>query len=141
MRNYLTTNHDPFDMINPFFDDFFTGERNYHQMMKTDIKDEGDHYLLKMDVPEIKKEDIKISLNDGYLKINASFKNEENEKNEKSKYIHKERSYGSYSRSFYLGKQISEEDIHAKLENGVLTLNINKKDEKEKKHNQYIAIE
>ena len=85
-----------------------------------------------MDLPAIKKEDIKISLNEGYLKISATF-HDENEKNEQhGKYIHKERHYGSYSRSFYLGENVNEKDIHAKLENGVLTLNIEKREEKEK---------
>ena len=141
MRNYLTKRHDPFDFMDPFFDDFFAGERNYNQLMKTDIKDEGDHYQLKMDLPAIKKEDIRISLNEGYLKISATF-HDENEKNEQhGKYIHKERHYGSYSRSFYLGENVNEKDIHAKLENGVLTLNIEKREEKEKKENKFIPIE
>ena len=88
-----------------------------------------------------KKEDIKLSLDDGYLTIAASFNETEEEKN-KGKIIHRERHFGNFSRSFYVGEELEEKDIKAKLENGVLTLDVAKveaiKKEKEKK---YISIE
>lgn len=140
MRNQIT-NYDPFGLVDPFFDDFFTSERksNMNQVMKTDIKDNGDHYEFKVELPEIKKEDIHLSLNDGYLTIEASVNNNSEQK-EKGHYVRKERYYGNYSRSYYVGEGVTEEDIKAKLENGVLTLHL-KKVEERKPEKKYISIE
>lgn len=132
------TKHNNYGIFDPFFDDFFVDNKK-NQIMKTDIIEKENHYELKIEVPEIKKEDIKLSLEKGYLNIKATF-NEENESLEEKRYICRERHYGSYSRSFYVGDNVKEEDIKAKLSEGVLTLNINKvlPNREEKK---YIAIE
>ncbi len=132
------TKHNNYGIFDPFFDDFFV-ENKKNQIMKTDIIEKENHYELKIEVPEIKKEDIKLSLENGYLNIKATF-NEENESTEEKRYICRERHYGSYSRSFYVGDTVKEEDIKAKLSEGVLTLNINKvlPNREEKK---YITIE
>ena len=131
--NYNKQNY--FDLFDPFFNDFFGLDRNtkYNEVMKTDIIDHDDSYEMKIDLPEVNKEDVKMSLEDGYLTIEAKVeKNTENN----DKYIRKERYYGEYKRSYYIGDNVKEEDIDAKLENGVLNLTIKKKELKapEKKY-------
>ena len=79
-------------------------------------------------------------LNDGYLTITAENNSSKDEKDEKGKYICRERYSGSYSRSFYVGDAVTEEDIKAKFENGTLTLDIPKKEALPEKQNKYIAI-
>lgn len=132
-----------YSLIDPFFENFFNHrqERNsyFNEVMKTDIKDEGDHYQLAIDLPSIKKEDIKLALDDGYLTVSASFNREDKENN--GKYLHRERHYGNYSRSFYVGDQVKEEDIKAKLDEGVLRLSIRKAEEKEAASKKFISIE
>lgn len=132
-----------YSLIDPFFENFFNHrqERNsyFNEVMKTDIKDEGDHYQLAIDLPSIKKEDIKLALDDGYLTVSASFNREGKENN--GKYLHRERHYGNYSRSFYVGDQVKEEDIKAKLDEGVLHLSIRKAEEKEADSKKFISIE
>ena len=141
MSKYLISRNNPFGLIDPFFDDFFEKENRGYSLMKTDITDEGDHYLMKIDLPEVKKDDIKISLKDGSLTISAEYNNENNQKDKHGKYICRERHYGTYSRSYYVGDNVKFEDIKAKLDNGVLTLTIAKKEAKEDKEDEYIAIE
>ena len=140
MRNNVVryNNQNPFDLFDPFFNDFFGLDRNakYNEVMKTDIIDHDGSYEMKVDMPEIKKDDIKMSLNDGYLTIEAKV---EKNTDENDKYIRKERYYGEYSRSYFVGDGVTEDDIDAKLENGVLTLNI-KKVEKEAPEKKYITI-
>ena len=127
MRNNVVTynKQNPFDLFDPFFNDFFGLDRNvkYNEVMKTDIIDHDGSYEMKIDLPDIKKEDIKMSLDGGYLTIEAKV-NKENDT--KDKYIRKERYYGEYERSYYVGDNVDEADIDAKLENCVLTLNIKK---------------
>lgn len=141
MSKYLISRNNPFGLIDPFFDDFFEKENRGYSLMKTDITDEGDRYLMKIDLPEVKKDDIKISLKDGSLTISAEYNNENNQKDKHGKYICRERHYGTYSRSYYVGDNVKFEDIKAKLDNGVLTLTIAKKEAKEDKEDEYIAIE
>ena len=141
MKNNVATRNNPFGLIDPFFDEFFTGESNsrMNQIMRTDIKDNGDHYEFKIEVPDIKKENINLSIDDGYLTIEATEENNNDEKKH-GKFIRKERYYGSYKRSFYLGDDVNEEDIKAHLDKGILTLEIKKKEEA-KKNKNYITIE
>ena len=91
-------------------------------------------------LPAIKKENIKVSLADGYLTVSVNY-SENNEEKKDGKYLRRERQYGSYSRTYYVGDQIKEDGIHAKLEDGVLTLNLVKPVEPEKKGKKYIEIE
>ena len=132
MRNYITT-------YDPFFDRFFLRANNcsVSQMMKTDIKETKDHYLMKIDLPEVKKEDTKITLEGGYLKVTATVNHEEDNEDE---YIYRERSYGEYSRSYYVGDAVKLDDVSAKLENGVLTVNIKKRTEKEIEKEHLVQI-
>ena len=130
-------------MRNNIFDDFFAAPfftRSEQNMMKTDIKEHDGGYELTVDLPGVKKDDIKAELNDGYLTITAENNSSKDEKDEKGKYICRERYSGSYSRSFYVGDAVTEEDIKAKFENGTLTLDIPKKEALPEKQNKYIAI-
>lgn len=132
--------NDNYGILDPLFDELFFGNKNKHEVMKTDIKDEEDHYLMKIDLPEVKKENIKLSLEDGYLIVSAKF-DYNNEDKEKNNYIRRERHYGNCSRSYYLGEDVTEEDIKAKLQDGVLTLNVKKVDPKAKETKKFISIE
>lgn len=134
--NSIVKHSNQFGLLDPLFDGFFTGEST-NKIMRTDIKEYEDYYEFKVDVPEVKKENIHLSLEDGYLTIEASILSESDEKN---KYIRRERFYGSYKRNFFIGEDIVEEDIKAKLVDGVLTLTINKVKPKEKE-TKYIEIE
>ena len=133
------------------FDDFMDGfafptanwnyAKNTANVMKTDIKENDNGYELDVDLPGYKKEDVKAELKDGYLTISASNDNTKEEKDEDGKYIRKERYTGSVSRSFYVGKYVTEEDIHAKFENGILKLSVPKVDAPKVEENKYISIE
>ena len=133
------------------FDDFMDGfafptanwnyAKNTANVMKTDIKENDKGYELDVDLPGYKKEYVKAELKDGYLTISASNDNTKEEKDEDGKYIRKERYTGSVSRSFYVGKYVTEEDIHAKFENGILKLSVPKVDAPKVEENKYISIE
>ena len=138
MANINKYHHNSFDLFNPFFDDFFQ-DSHVNELMKTDITDEGDHYELQVEVPAVKKENIKLSLEDGYLTISASY-HENNDSEKKGKYIRKERHSGEMARSFYVGKDVDEEDVSASLNNGVLTLDIKKPETKVVEKKKFIEI-
>ena len=127
-----------------FFNDYFEPFGGYttNGMLKTDVEESEQGYLITMDIPGISKENVKAELKDGYLTVNVSTSTENEDKQNDGKYIRKERYYGSASRSFYVGEEVTQEDIKAKFEDGTLKLAIPKKDptpEVEKK--QYISIE
>ena len=115
------------------------GRRASH-IMKTDIKEHDNCYDLMIDLPGVKKEDIKAELNDGYLTVSAENNTSKDEKDDNGKYICRERYSGSYSRSFYVGDAVTEQDISAKFENGTLKLTVPKKESLPEKQNKYIAI-
>ena len=129
------------------FDDFFNFPFGYYttstsDLMKTDIKDADDHYEITMNLPGIKKENVKAELKDGYMTIHVSSNTNNDEKDENGKYIRRERFSGNCSRSFYVSDQITEEDIKAKFENGTLTMIVPKKEAQPQVENKkYIAIE
>ena len=131
--------HD-FDLWDEMFKDpFFTEGES--KLMKTDIKEKKDKYLIDIDLPGYEKEGIKIEIQDGYLTVHAKVDKEDDDK-EKGKFVRKERYTGECSRSFYVGDNIKEEDIKAKFRNGTLTLEIPKKeDKKELPEKKYIPIE
>lgn len=115
-----------FDLFDDFFDeDFFP--RKEKNLMKTDIKEDKNRYLLDIDLPGFEKENINLSLKDGYLNISAETKKEE--KNNEEKMVRRERFYGKCSRSFYVGDNIKEEDIQAEFKNGILKVIVPKKEE------------
>lgn len=134
MRPYNRRNN---SFYNPFFEadelekNFFGNPfsifgRNSFSEFGTDIKDNGDSYLLEADLPGFDKKDIKLEINGDYLTVHAERHSEREEKNKKDKYICCERSYGSYSRSFDISG-IKADEIKAKYDNGVLRLTMPKK--------------
>ena len=136
------------DFMNDFpFEKHFFGERNplygkhAKNIMKTDVKETDNSYELDIDLPGFKKEDINVQLDNGYLTIAASKSLEKEDEHEKSHYIRQERYSGSMSRSFYVGNDVKQEEIHAKYEDGILKLAVPKKDAKAIESNKYIQIE
>ena len=110
--------------------------------MKTDIRDTDQGYEMTMNLPGVKKEDIKAELKNGYLTINVSSNRNKDEKDENGHYIRRERYSGNCSRSFYVGDQITQEDIKAKFEDGILKIDVPKKEAKpEVEENKYVSIE
>lgn len=99
---------------------------------KTDIREKDGKYLLEADLPGFRKEDIRISLEGGYMTITAVRKAEKEEKDEKGKYIRSERSFGSFSRTFDM-TGVDCEKIDASYKDGVLTVMMPKKEKEEKK--------
>ena len=129
-------------MDNVFDDDFFMDFKNEKAIGKTDIKELKDNYLLEIELPGFAKEDIKAEINNGYLVVTAEHNNNKEEKDEKGRYIRKERYSGQCMRSFYVGSELKEEDIKAKFENGILKLEVPKKEfEKKVEQKKYIQIE
>ena len=137
----LPRRRNEFDLFDEMFNDpFFT--RGENKLMKTDIKEKGDKYLLEVDLPGYEKEDIKIEIDDGYLTVHASMNKDVDESDKNSKYVHKERYVGECSRSFYVGEEINEEDIKASFKNGTLKIELPKKDQKKiEDSKKYIDIE
>ena len=130
----------------PFEREFF-GRRNplygknEKNLMKTDVKEVENGYEVAMDLPGFKKEVISAKLENGYLTITAFKGLDKDEKNEEGKYIRRERYSGSCSRSFYVGDGVTEEDIKARFEDGILKLDIPKKDAEKIEQKKYISIE
>ena len=109
--------------------------------MKTDIKEKKDKYLIDIELPGYEKENIKIDVEDGYLTVHAEIDSNKEEKDE-GKFVRKERYMGSCSRSFYVGDEVKSEDIKASFKNGMLKLEIPKKEEqKELPEKKYVEIE
>ena len=109
--------------------------------MLTDVKEHENHYEVEIDLPGFKKEEITIELNEGYLTITASKGLDEDEKNKQGKIVRQERYAGVMQRSYYVGEQLTTEDIKAKYEDGVLKLEIPKKEEKKLPEKHTIMIE
>ena len=130
----------------PFYDDRAEKKLYGHHaanLMKTDIQEHEDGYTLEMDLPGFKKEEIQIELNNGYMTISAAKGLDEDEKDKKSgKYIRRERYTGSCQRSFYVGEDVTEEDIKAEFKHGILKLFIPKKEAKPAiEQKKYVSIE
>ena len=98
------------------------------RVMKTDLKDHDDYYELAVDLPGFKKDQIDLQLQNGYLTITASKGLEEEGKDQKGKIVHQERYAGSMMRSFYIGDHVTEENVKARFEDGVLTLEFPKEE-------------
>lgn len=128
-----------FDIFDEMFGDpFFT--KNETKLMKTDIKETEEDYIIDIDLPGYEKENIKIEVTDGYLTVNAktNIKNED----KTGKFVRKERYFGECSRSFYVGDNVETEDIKATYKNGTLTVTVPKKEEtKEIPEKKYVQIE
>ncbi|MBE5847315.1 MAG: Hsp20/alpha crystallin family protein [Lachnospiraceae bacterium] len=110
------------------------------QVMKTDVHELDDGYEVDIDLPGFKKDEISLDLENGYLSVSAAKGLKEEEKDKKGKLVRQERYSGSMQRSFYVGEALTEEDIKASFEDGVLKLNIPKKDAKHIPEKKHIAI-
>ena len=136
------------------FDDFmdFPLEREFFRrtpvygkteknIMKTDVKETDNAYELDIDLPGYKKDEVTAKLENGYLTISATKGANNDEQNKEGKYIRRERYTGTMSRSFYVGEDVQQEDIHAKFEDGILKLTVLKEDPKKVEEKRYISIE
>ena len=132
-----------------FFDDFFGTreaeprhfEKPALRLMSTDVRETENGYELSVDLPGYELENIKGEVKDGYLTITAEHKNETEERDKKTGYIRKERYTGSCSRTFYVGEGVTQEDIKAKYRNGVLTIDVPKKDVNKVPEKRFIQID
>ena len=120
---FVRNNH----LWNAFDDSFFRDMGPAMAGFKTDIVDEGDHYLLSAELPGFAKEDIHIDLDGDYLTVRAEHSEDKENRDEKN-YLRRERHYGSYSRSFNIA-EVKAEEITAAYNDGVLTLTLPKKSE------------
>lgn len=129
-----------FDLLGEMFaDPFFTEHES--KIMKTDIKEKTDKYLIGIELPGYQKENIKIDVEDGYLTVHAEI-NSDNEEKEEGKFVRRERYVGSCSRCFYVGNEVKSEDIKASFKNGILKIEVPKKEyKKELPEKKYIQIE
>ncbi len=126
------------NFMDDMFDDFFPRvpaaparpQLNKTGLMNTDVKEFDDRYELEIDLPGYKKEDVQASLKDGYMTITAQHEESKDEKDDDGKYIRRERYSGHCSRSFYVGDIVTEEDIQAKFADGILKIDIPKKEAK-----------
>lgn len=115
------------DLMNDFFeDDFFRvpSQQSRTGLMKTDIRKLDGEYELDIELPGYKKDDVQIELNQGNLTIKASRSSENDEKDGQGKIIRRERYNGSVERSFYLGEDISDNEIRARFEDGILKITV-----------------
>ena len=115
--------------------------KHANNVMKTDVKETDTGYEFDIDLPGFKKDEINAQLDNGYLTISAAKGLDKDEKDKKGKYIRKERYAGAMSRSFYVGEGVTQEDIKAKYEDGILRLSVPKKEAKAVENKKYIAIE
>lgn len=142
-------------LIDDLFDDDWFDDKEFKNVekklyghraknvMNTDVKETEDGYELEMDLPGFKKDEIKVELNNGYMTISAAKGLDEDEKDKKSgKYIRRERYTGSCQRSFYVGEDVTEEDIKAEFKHGILKLFVPKKEAKPAvEQKKYVSIE
>ncbi len=137
------------DLLNlsvPALPDFSDLDRKLYgkhaaRLMKTDVHEQEDHYEMDIDLPGFKKEEISLNLEDGYLIVAAAKGLDKDEKTKKGRLIRQERYAGSMQRSFYVGEDLTEEDIKAKFENGVLRLTLPKKETPKVPEKKTILIE
>ncbi len=128
----LITRDSLFDSL---FDSFYDNSKKGN-MMKSDIYEKDDKYVIEMDIPGFKKDEVVVDYEDGYVTVTA--KKSEEDKTEDKSYIRRERVYGEYTRSFYVGN-INEEDIKAKFDDGMLKIKFPKENKDE--HIKQIPIE
>ena len=115
--------------------------KHAQNMMKTDVRETDNSYELDIDLPGFKKDEIKVELDNGYLSISAAKGLDQDEENKNGKYIRRERYAGAMNRTFYVGDNLTQQDIQAKFEDGILKISVPKKDVQQIEQNKYIAIE
>ena len=138
----MPRNNFGFDLFDEMFKDpFFSRRENQNAVMKTDIREKDGDYLMDIDLPVFSKDDISAELHDGYMTVTAKKEENNDEKDDKGNYIHRERYSGSCSRRFYVG-DISEADIKASFKDGTLHLEIPKEEPKKlEEQKKLISIE
>lgn len=123
------------------FDDMFRGPITSNgQLMKTDIREKDGKYILEMEIPGCRKEDVKISLFNGNLTVSASHTMTDEEKNNAGKILRQERFSGSCSRTFYVSDAITDTDIRASFRDGILTIELPTEKKKEEETKKFIDI-
>ena len=133
--------------MDPFNDPFFTSSRNAlygkhsKNLMKTDVRETDGTYELDIDLPGFKKDEINAEIHDGYLTVSAAKGLDKDQSDKDGRYIRRERYAGQCSRSFYVGEGVTEQDISAKFEDGILRLSIPKKTQPQLPETRRIAIE
>ena len=133
--------------MDPFNDPFFTSSRNAlygkhsKNLMKTDVRETDGTYELYIDLPGFKKDEINAEIRDGYLTVSAAKGLDKDQSDKDGRYIRRERYAGQCSRSFYVGEGVTEQDISAKFEDGILRLSIPKKTQPQLPETRRIAIE
>ncbi len=111
-------------------------------LLKTDIKEKPEGYELIVDVPGFKKDEVKVALKDGYLTVSAAKGLDEDDEDKKGRYIRRERYAGACERSFYVGEEVTQEDIKGEYKHGILKLFVPKKEAKPVSNDpKYITIE
>ncbi|MBQ1376218.1 MAG: Hsp20/alpha crystallin family protein [Clostridia bacterium] len=130
----------------PNFGDFYDFDKKFYgannaNVMNTDVVEHDDRYAIDIDLPGFGKEDLSLALENGYLTVTAQKNADNEEKNDEGKLIRRERYQGTMQRSFYIGENLTEEDIKARFENGVLSLTVPKKDAPELPEKKTIMIE
>ena len=151
MSTYLPTlfGESLMDMFDSFDQNFFRGMRDVDRqlygrrasrMMNTDVRETDSTYELDIDLPGFKKDELKLELNNGYLTITASKGLNKNDENKQGKIVRQERYTGTMQRSFYVGANLTEDEVKATLEDGVLKLSIPKENERKVPEKKTICI-
>ena len=110
--------------------------------LNTDVKESDTSYELAIDLPGYDKDNVKISLNDGYLSIEATRESDDEQKDNEGNFLRRERYSGQVCRSYYVGSEVKDEDIKASFKDGVLNISVAKKAETKKvEEKKYIAIQ
>ena len=115
--------------------------RHADRLMKTDVHEHEDHYEVDIDLPGFAKDEITIELNNGYLTVSAAKGLDKDQNDQKGKLIRQERYAGAMQRSFYVGEELTEEDVKASFKHGVLSLCLPKKEAKAVPEKKTIMIE
>ena len=129
-----TMNMDMFGRRNPLYG------KHAKNLMKTDVRETEDTYEVDIDLPGFKKDEISVELKDGYLTVSAAKGLDKDEKDKQGKYIRQERYAGACSRSFYVGEAVQPGEVHAKYEDGILRIDVPKKETQAVESPSRIAI-
>ena len=138
MKYNVARNNDLFDDLfdNMFRAPVFGGQ----SLMKTDVREKDGKYILDVEMPGYKKEDVKISLYNGTLTISAERHSSNEEKDDAGRMIRQERYSGNCSRSFYVGDGIKDTDVHASFNDGILKIELPTEQKKEEEEKKFIDI-
>jgi HSP20 family protein len=135
---FPTLRDDDFDL----FDDVFSVPMFGHEpLMRTDVHEKDGKYIMEMDLPGFHKEDVRISLKDGNLTVEAEHKNSDDQKDDKGNVIRQERFYGNCSRTFYVGKAVRDTDVHASFKDGTLRVEVPSAEKQVEDNQKFISIE